>query len=200
MQAKRALSGYSCWYIPVPFSVYVYAYVHSYLVSFLHPHCVQLAILYCHALLGYWYNEKSIFLEERCRLFSSQIMKHSTLTKNSELIILVDKIFSYLPPNWLDKLKEVNGDSIANKESILYCNTKSILHTWPNSRAWDILHASSFSDNLPDAGTNIVGACSNIECMMQSLPNNIQPATHMRVSSGFWAVLYVYVLVFCKIL
>ena len=57
--------------------------------------------------------------------------------------ILANKIFSYLPTNWLDKLKEVNGDLITNEDSILY--TKSILHIRPNSRAWDILHTSTFS-------------------------------------------------------
>ena len=116
--------------------MYIHTYIHSYLASFLHPHCVQLASLYCHALLGYWDNKKCSFLEDRCRLFDSQIMKRRTSTNNYELT-LADKIFSYLPTNWLDKLNEVNGDSIANKESIL--------HIWPNSRARNILHASSFS-------------------------------------------------------
>ena len=117
-------------------------YICSYLASFLRPHCVQLASLYCHASLGYWYNKKSSFLEECCRLFGLQIMKCQTSTNNSELI-LANKIFPYLPTYWLDILEEVNGDSITYKESILY--TKSIFHTRPNSRAWDILHASSFS-------------------------------------------------------
>ena len=103
--------------------------------------CVQLAGLYCHASLEYWYNKKSSFLEEHCRLFCSQIMKYQTLLNNPELI-LANKIFSNLPTNWLNKLEEVNGDSIANKESILY--TKSILHTQPNIRA-ETLHVSSFS-------------------------------------------------------
>ena len=115
-------------------------YIHSYLVSFLCPHCVQLATLYCHVSLGYWYNNKNSSLEERCQLFGSQIMKRRTFTNNSELI-LTNKI-SYLPTNWLDTLEEINGDSIANKESIVY--TKSILYIRPNSRARDILHTSSF--------------------------------------------------------
>ena len=68
-------------------------------------------------------------------------MKYQTLLNNPELI-LANKIFSNLPTNWLNKLEEVNGDSIANKESILY--TKSILHTQPNIRA-ETLHVSSFS-------------------------------------------------------
>ena len=37
-------------------------------------------------------------------------------------------------------------------------------------------------DNLPDAGTNIMGTHSNIECMISS-PNNTQPAAHVQVSS-----------------
>ena len=108
-------------------------------MSFPCLHYMQLASLYCHVSLRYWYNKKSSFHEERCRLFGSQIMNHWTSTNNSELIL----IFSYLPTNWLDRLKEVNGDTITNEESILY--TKSILHTQPKIRAWDILHASSFS-------------------------------------------------------
>ena len=127
-------------------SVFMYTYKHwmklSYLASFLCLHCEQLASLYCHASLGYWYNKKSSFLEQHCRLFGLQIMKRWTLTNNTELI-LANKIFSYLPTNWLDKLKDVNWDSITNEGSILY--TKSILHTQPNSRAWDILHTSSFT-------------------------------------------------------
>ena len=39
-------------------------------------------------------------------------------------LILANKVFSYLPTSWLDKLKEVNGDSISNEGSVLY--TKSI--------------------------------------------------------------------------
>ena len=51
--------------------------------------------------------------------------------------LLTDKIFSYLPTNWMDKLEEVNGDSIASEKSI-FC-------TQPYSRAWDKMHTSSFS-------------------------------------------------------
>ena len=120
-------------------------YICSYLAPFLCLHCVQLAILYCHASLGYWYKKKSSFLEERCRLFSSQIMKRRTSTNNSELI-LANKIFSYLPTNWLDKLEEVNGNSITNKESILH--TKSILHIQPNSRAWYTAREQLFSRRM----------------------------------------------------
>ena len=120
----------------------LYTYIRNYLASFLCPHCVQLTTLYCHASIGYWYNKKSSFLEKHCQLFDLQIMKHWTSTHNSELI-LANKVFSYFPTNWLDKLEEVNGDSLANKESMLY--TTSICHIRPNSRAWNILHSSSFS-------------------------------------------------------
>ena len=123
----------------------LFTHMHSYLASFLCPHCVQLATLYCHTSLGYWYNKKSSFLEQHCWFFDSQIMKHQTSTNIFELI-LANKIFSFLPINRLDKLKEVNRDSIANKESILY--TISTLHTRPNSRTWVILHASSFSRTM----------------------------------------------------
>ena len=40
----------------------------------------------------------------------------------------------------MEKLEEI---SIANEEAILYA--KSIIHAWPNSKAWDILHTSDFS-------------------------------------------------------
>ena len=36
---------------------------------------------------------------------------------------------------------------------------------------------------LADAGTNVIGTCSNIERMIQSSPKNIQPAARVRVSS-----------------
>ena len=103
---------------------------------------MQLASLYCYALLGYWYNKKSSFLEECCQLFSSKIVKHWTLTNNSEPILANNDIF--LLSN------QLTGQTRSGKwrfnhwwRSILY--TKSVLHTWLNSRAWDILHVSSFS-------------------------------------------------------
>ena len=123
----------------------MYIHKRSYLASFLYLHCVQLASLYCHASFGYWYNKKGNFLEERCRLFRSQIMKRRTSTNNSELIV-ANKTFSYLPTNWLDKLEEVNGDSITNEGSILY--SKSILHIHINSWAWDTACEQLFSRTM----------------------------------------------------
>ena len=61
----------------------------------------------------------------------------------------INRILSYLPTSWLDKHKEVNGDSIFNERSIL-C-TKSILHSkWLHTKQYWMrhcmkLHTSSFS-------------------------------------------------------
>ena len=116
---KKALIRYSCQYILVPFIVYVYTYVHSYLDSiFSSPTLCATASLYYHASLRHWYNKKSSFLEECYWLFGSQIMKHTTLTNNSEPILA--NISSYLPTNWLNKLEDINRLSIINEESILY--------------------------------------------------------------------------------
>ena len=115
--------------------------IRSYLASFLHLQCGQLASLYCYALLGYWYNKENSFLGEYCWLFSSQNLRnYEVLDIDKQLwtVILANKWFSCLPTNWLDKLEEDNGDSIANKAFILY--TTSILHTWPHRRAWDTAH------------------------------------------------------------
>ena len=86
-RAKKVLSGYSREYITVPFSVHVHKHVTTYLASFLCLHYVQLASLYYHASLGCWYNKRSSFLEKRRWLFGLQVIKHSTLTNNSELIL-----------------------------------------------------------------------------------------------------------------
>ena len=60
-----------------------------------------------------------------------QIKKQQTLTNS------MNKMFSYLPANWLDKCEEVNGDFIDN-EAILYIKQQGMGY-------YTQLHASIFT-------------------------------------------------------
>ena len=48
-------------------------------------------------------------------------------------------------------------------------------------------------DDFPDESVNVMGTSwgTNIEHMMQSTPENFQPAAHVRVSNCLWAVSYI---------
>ena len=118
MRAKRALQWVFTGHILFLQWLCTYMYVHSHIASFLYSILCVTAACIAMPCLNIDTSRRVVF----CRVFLKSSGYWVSQIKNWHgQAILIASISSYhLPTNWKAKHVEVNGDSIANKGSILH--------------------------------------------------------------------------------